>query len=125
MNQWFGVTESEIQRVMDNKPDLNKELAIFRTKDQIDNNIKGKLKLITVFPNPFTDYTTIRFISGNGKARLSLIDTAGKTVRVLLEESINEGQHEVTLHRNGLSDGVYYVHLKQGNEKDTLLLKTM
>lgn len=125
LNQWFGVAESEIQRIMDNKPDLNKELSIFRTKDQIDNNSKGKLKLITVFPNPFNDYTTIRFISGSGKAYLSLVDTAGKTVRVLLNESLKEGQHEVTLHRNGLSEGVYYVHLKQGNEKDTLLLRTM
>ncbi|MCO4293666.1 DUF1501 domain-containing protein [Solitalea sp. MAHUQ-68] len=125
LNQWFGVSQTELLRVMDNKPDLKADLNIFRTKDQIDNNSQGKLKLLVTFPNPFTDYTTIRFMSGNGPAKMNLIDTSGKIIREIINENLTEGQHEVTLHKNGLSDGIYYIHIYQGNEKDTILLRAV
>jgi len=67
---------------------------------------------IAIYPNPFTDNTTIRFSNPDqSRFRIYITDLAGKVV--YLEDDIYTDQIE--FNRNDLPAGVYFVELR-GNE---------
>jgi hypothetical protein len=87
-----------------------------------------ELQLKPNHPNPFNPQTTIPYNvpSGRGSVhvRLLVYDTAGRTVRVLVNDDQNAGAREVVW--NGLDDrgtavssGVYYCVLQVGSERRT------
>ncbi|MBK6482770.1 MAG: T9SS type A sorting domain-containing protein [Chitinophagaceae bacterium] len=68
---------------------------------------------ITISPNPFHDFTTVRF---NGKFEiLKLMDITG---RVVFQQQIAH-QTSVNLNRNELPDGVYLLQLSSPNQQFT------
>jgi hypothetical protein len=73
----------------------------------IDGLRDGRDKL-EIFPNPFSDFSTIRFNNpGHDQYRIILRDAAGK-VR-LIKENITD--QEIKLYRGKLSPGYYYVEV--------------
>ena len=61
-----------------------------------------------IYPNPLTDFTTIRFEnSGRDEFRLELVDISGKVV--LVREAIRE--NEIILNKGKLGPGIYQVQL--------------
>ncbi len=78
------------------------------------NEIDDTAKL-TVFPNPFTDKTTIQFaLLENESVQLSLVDFTGKEV-VTLYEGNAEGEQMKVLIFDGSAypKGMYFVRLKK------------
>jgi len=72
---------------------------------KINNN-----NLMKLFPNPSAGKINI-LLNKNETAQLSVSNTIGT---VLLEEKINNVQHQVNL--EDLSNGIYFVKIEQGNE---------
>ncbi len=76
--------------------------------------------LLQNFPNPFSDFTTIRFnLPQQSVARIKIFDSQGKQVRVLLLTTQYEGENEVIWDGkdgNGVnvSNGIYYYSLDYG-----------
>jgi len=70
-----------------------------------------KKKIIVVYPNPFTDITTLSFSEPLLKASLIIYDIFGKEVKRL--ENLNG--KEITISRNGLSKGMYFFRVVEGN----------
>jgi hypothetical protein len=64
-------------------------------------------------PNPFSGSTVIRFdLSRAAVTSLDLVDVMGRRVRrVLTERAMPAGPHELTLRRDGLTAGIYWMHL--------------
>ncbi len=63
---------------------------------------------IVVYPNPFTDYTTIRFSNPENKTyKLVIRDLSGKVVRS--EETVQSG--EFVLYRKNMNPGYYFIEL--------------
>jgi len=76
------------------------------------------------YPNPFNDETTIEFgMPGNGHVRISVYDIRGRLVRILVDESRDEGLHQVQwfgLDNSGrtLPSGMYVARMQyNGTEK--------
>lgn len=77
---------------------------------------KSKNKVYTIYPNPADEKITIHFSKTDDFdiKRLDLIDSYGKLHRSI---KIN-GNADVTIYRNGLKSGKYYLNLI-GNERQT------
>jgi len=72
---------------------------------------KNYEKNIIVYPNPFTDITTLSFSEPLLKASLIIYDIFGKEVKRL--ENLNG--NEIRLSRNGMSKGMYFFRAIEGN----------
>ncbi|HEY6502688.1 MAG TPA: DUF4082 domain-containing protein [Chitinophagaceae bacterium] len=74
---------------------------------------KGKVSLFQNYPNPFAQTTTIRFdLPTAQKIRLSIVDMAGREVKVLANKQGEAGSHLVTLSSTGLSRQAYFIRLQ-------------
>ena len=63
---------------------------------------------LLIYPNPFSDYTTVRFINPERQEyRMILLDITGKIV--MMKEGIKE--EEIQIYREGLHPGYYHIEL--------------
>ena len=60
-----------------------------------------------VYPNPFTDYTTIKLSDAVETQKIELIDIHGRIVRTI--DNVNS--NSVTIHRENLSSGIYIIRI--------------
>lgn len=78
--------------------------------------IPRALSLGQNYPNPFNPSTTIRYsLAFPGRVVLTVSSINGSQVRSLVDASLSPGTHEVQFDAGGLSSGVYFYTLRQGN----------
>jgi hypothetical protein len=81
------------------------------------------------YPNPFTDYTTLRLeVAEAGRYRIEIYDIQGKPVRVLADQSIESGEYYIdwdgsSNNNSPLPGGVYIIKLY--GEKQHFSLKVI
>ena len=82
--------------------------------DPISNNTTpDKFTLHQNYPNPFNPSTSIMFdIPKSSKVKLSVYNTLGKEVAVLVNEELGAGQYNLAWNGAGQSSGVYYYRLE-------------
>ncbi len=69
--------------------------------------------LINNYPNPFTTSTTISFVTQGGHTLVQIIDTLGRVIKNLVEQSYaTAGTYTVIFNTNNLPQGVYYARLQ-------------
>jgi len=71
-----------------------------------------------VYPNPFTDYTTIELPDAVHTKKIELIDIHGRTVRSI--DNVNS--NSVTIHRDNLPSGIYFIRI---HSNDTYVKKVV
>lgn len=72
------------------------------------------------FPNPFNPLTAIPVtLSGTRHVRLAVYDVRGRLVRVLADEVMGAGRHEIPFDGTGLASGAYYYRLEGAGEPKT------
>jgi hypothetical protein len=77
---------------------------------------KGIVSLFQNYPNPFTSSTSIRFDLPKAEhARLSVLDLAGREIKVLTDKVSEAGSHIVILNAAGLGSQTYFVRLQTEN----------
>ncbi len=77
---------------------------------------KGKVLLFQNSPNPFSSSTTIRFdLPVTQHARLSVVDMAGREIKVLSDQLSEAGSHIVTLDAANLRKQIYLIRLQTNN----------
>lgn len=77
------------------------------------NEIPSEFKLHQNYPNPFNPSTNIKFdIPKSSKVKLSVYNTLGKEVAVLVNEELAAGQYNLAWNGAGQSSGVYYYRLE-------------
>ena len=65
----------------------------------------SEYSLSPAYPNPFSDFTTIRFaLRESGPARIVVYDLLGREVATLIDASLPAGNHSVTWDGAGGSD---------------------
>lgn len=79
-------------------------------------------------PNPFTVVTNINFtVPFNERVTITLFNSAGVKVRTLVNSvEYSAGQHNLALYGQGLTQGVYYVHINAGvfsQTREVVLIK--
>ena len=66
----------------------------------------------TVFPNPFSSETIIRFsLSKNSDVQIEMSDLQGKKIKTITERNFSEGNHQLLLQKENLQTGAYFLKL--------------
>jgi len=92
---------------------------------EVDAALPSTLVLAPSFPNPFSTGTLIRFrLAVDGPVRLTVVDAAGRQVRLLADGLRQAGPHEVSWDgRDGVgrqaASGAYFVRLEQEGQQQT------
>jgi len=72
------------------------------------------------YPNPFNPSTSIRFdLIENSNVVLRIYNPLGELIKILVDEKLESGQHEILFNATGLSSGVYYYQLIAGKSAQT------
>ena len=110
-------------------PDTGYFIATYDTTTGLvsNSNILLSFRLYQNFPNPFNPNTKIKFeIPESGFVSLKVYDVIGNEMTSLINEEKQIGTYEVNFDASGLTSGVYYYQLRQGNfieTKKTILIK--
>ena len=73
---------------------------------------------IKVFPNPFTNKTTIEYtLTETQNVELSVVDITGKELIKLKNEKQNKGKQIVDIDASKISNGIYFYKLKVGDKQ--------
>jgi hypothetical protein len=79
------------------------------------------------FPNPFNPVTKIQFgLPNDGNVRLSIYNTIGQEIKVLINQQLSAGKYSVDFDASGLTNGIYFYRLQAGSFSQTkklILLK--
>jgi len=85
-----------------------------------DNFIGNRFSLDDCYPNPADDVTTIPFkINNTNLVDINLKDSQGRTVKSILHEERNEGNHSIRVNVSDLPEGIYFYQLKSGFFQET------
>ena len=118
-----AVNPQHLYALMDQLPELILVLSLDGTCSWCNlafARLTGKSREVLLgkaYPNPFNPATTIDFaLAQDGPTRLEVFDLNGRLVRVLLNESLTAGHHDVTwtgLDQTGrpVASGAYFYRL--------------
>jgi hypothetical protein len=92
------------------------EVNVFKTVDGISKNSASALSL-NCSPSLVSGSATINYhLATNQQVKVSLYNTLGNEVAVLLNANQAAGSQEVPFSAEGLSDGLYLCKLQAGND---------
>ena len=79
--------------------------------------VPTSLSLGQNYPNPFNPTTTITFDipGGGGNSRLSVFNLLGQEVKILLDNRLEAGHHQVSFDASDLPSGLYFYTLRMDN----------
>ena len=82
-----------------------------------NSNNKAVVTRLRNFPNPFNPQTTISFTL-NTKQRVSLkiFDITGREIAVLVNGTLDAGEHQIRFNGSQLASGVYFYRLKAAGQ---------
>ena len=72
------------------------------------------------YPNPFNPDTTIEYgITRGHHVKMTIMNSLGQQVAVLVNEQKSAGRHQMTWQANGQASGTYFLQLTSGSFKQT------
>lgn len=78
-------------------------------------------KLEQNYPNPANDATTIKYIiSKSGKVKLTIYDSKGRNIEVLVDDYNNNGTYTIPFNVRKYTPGLYFCKLTTGNLEQTI-----
>ena len=81
-----------------------------------DNDIPNKYELMQNYPNPFNPTTIIQYsVPESGTIRLSVFNSIGEEVALLIDGFTEAGNHEVIFDSANLTSGFYFYKLQANN----------
>ncbi len=100
---------------------------ITAVEGKFENKIPGAFLLKQNYPNPFNPVTNIGFeLPRAVQVKIELFNIIGQKVKVLLNEQIPAGYHEIQLNTSDLTSGYYFYRMEGDNfsqVKKLLILK--
>lgn len=112
LENWFCMDSNYLDDVL---------LKNFQSLNLIQVQVCGKITqnepqekevLLTNFPNPFEDFTTLSFDSKGGYTLIQIIDNMGREILRPFEDEIQAGNYQVILDTKGWRSGIYYARLQ-------------
>jgi hypothetical protein len=94
----------------------------------IDNHVRvpSRYSLSQNYPNPFNPSTTIRYgLPERSQVNLTVFNTLGQMVAVLVNEKQEPGDHEVTFDGSATPSGIYFCRLRAGGVQLTTRLSLL
>jgi len=100
-------------------------VAVYPTPTQVESTdgiemVPSKFSLSQNYPNPFNPTTTIRYeLKQAEHVNLSVYDVLGREVKVLVDNDQTAGTYHLEFDADGLTNGVYFYHIKAGSFEKT------
>ncbi len=103
------------------------EFRISRTWESVVSIVTNTIEVdpeddfqLTAYPNPFLDYLDIRFnLPSSERLSITVHDAQGRLVETLANDRLPKGDHtiqwNVGMRGRGLTNGIYYLRVAQGN----------
>lgn len=110
LENWLCVSNTDLQTIM-LKNFQTLPLVNAGACKTITPNTSGS-SLITNYPNPFQQKTTISFTTNGGHTLIQVIDAMGRVVKTLADKDYAAGNYTVVFDSSGLPNGVYYARLQ-------------
>ena len=80
--------------------------------------------VMSAYPNPFTERTTLNYTSGGGRLMIQVFDEQGRLVRTVVNQPTTAGNYTVDVDLGDRPAGVYYARLQnEGTQQVRNLLK--
>jgi photosystem II stability/assembly factor-like uncharacterized protein len=97
---------------------LADSILIIMGNQNITAAAPDKYSLGQNYPNPFNPITTIKYSvpQNNINVKIAVYDLLGRETAVLVNETQNAGNYEVTFDGSNLSSGMYFYKLQAGTE---------
>lgn len=114
LQDWLCVNPDDLQQVLLKN---YQSIPIVKTSachPNVPNN-SGK-SLISNYPNPFTQDTTITYTTSGGHTLIQIMNTLGQLIATPLDQVVPvAGTYSIPWSAGNLATGVYYVRLQNGN----------
>lgn len=116
LSNWFCVDDVALQTIMLRN---FQQLGICAngtcgTVTSVDDIRNSGTALITNYPNPFTNTTTISFTTRGGHTMVQIMDVMGRVIQTPVDREYTPGKYQVTFDSYQLPAGVYYMRLQNG-----------
>lgn len=117
LEKWFCVDKAVLDQVMlknfQSLPIIKAGTNCMSTNLTQANQESGK-NLITNYPNPFSNTTTIQYKSKGGHVLIQVFNTLGKLITTLQDGNKEEGTYTIDFENRSYPPGVYYARLQNG-----------
>ncbi|NSL88640.1 DUF1501 domain-containing protein [Chitinophaga solisilvae] len=117
LEQWFCVDQTQLNKILQKdyqRLPLISGVACGVITGLPDIITEEKIH-ITNSPNPFTNATTITYITGNGNTMIQIFDTMGRLVSVPVNKVHTAGTYTTTFDAEYLPNGIYYARFQNGS----------
>jgi hypothetical protein len=113
LQDWLGVKSEDLQQIMlknfQNIPLLKSTTSVEDVPDNAHNT------LIENYPNPFTQYTTIKFITAGGHTLIQIMNQLGQVIDTPVDtEYDGPGTYTIRWDSQNHRTGLYYARLQNG-----------
>lgn len=126
LKDWFCLEENDIDTVLLN---TYQPLALIDPEGCLGTDIREVNQragddLLRAYPNPFTERTTLEYVSHGGRVLVQVFNEQGQLMQTALNQPMPAGTYRVDVDLGELPAGVYYARLQnEGSQQVRNLLK--
>ena len=114
---WFGAEQSQVENIL--FKDFNRLPIIAGCQSTAATDIEDGMKA-EILPNPAFGISTLSFDSLGDQVRITIYDVRGATIMNVCDKKLGKGRQEVKIDTNGIENGVYIVHIREGLSQQNL-----
>jgi len=115
LQNWFCVDQTTLQSIMlQNFQQLGLCASGNCVTTDVNDIRNAGVSLISNYPNPFTQSTTISFTTKGGHTLVQIIDTLGRVISTPVDRDYTPGNYKISFDSYGLPTGVYYMRFQNG-----------
>ena len=115
LQNWFCVDNTTLQSIMlQNFQQLGLCASGSCLTTDVNDIRNAGVSLISNYPNPFTQSTTISFTTKGGHTLVQIIDTLGRVISTPVDREYTPGNYRISFDSYGLPTGVYYLRFQNG-----------
>ncbi|MBK9177674.1 MAG: DUF1501 domain-containing protein [Flavobacteriales bacterium] len=128
LKDWFCLEEADIDAVLLN---TYQPLAVIDPggclgSDIREVNQRAGADLLSAYPNPFTERTTLRYTSQGGRVLIQVFNEQGQLIQTVVNQPMAAGSYTVDVDLGPLPAGVYYARLQnESSQQVRNLVKVM
>ena len=115
---WFGVKENEVKQLIFN--DFVKLPIIKNCQTATPVNEVLLPMFVELYPNPTWGPINLTFQSVGGDCYLHLMNGQGQTIKQQKWNGMYSGEQNLQMDVSDLSNGIYFVHIRQGLQHKTI-----
>jgi hypothetical protein len=83
------------------------------------NDLPGETKGMKIYPNPFSSQASVEFrLEKAGYATIKAYNALGQVVKTFINEEMSAGTHTRNLSAGDLAEGIYFLELKSGDQRE-------